>query len=200
VLRDQGRLRAWHKAGIRRASRSNLLELGTTSRFLEEGEAAVEVGALSSMLQYRFESSFGGRETCVASASNYDNNPIAAGRPTGPNQVTAHTAEPARSASDHPLPPPAGGGPNLFLMVLVFLPMLFLLFWMPRSQQKKQAAALAKLQKGDRVVTQSGMIGKLAEVGDRTYKLEIAPGVKVDVLKSSIAGKDGADAPPAEKK
>ena len=89
----------------------------------------------------------------------------------------------------------------MFFMLMLFLPLFFLLFWMPRSQQKKQAAALAKLQKGDRVVTQSGMIGKLAEVGDSTYKLEIAPGVKIDVLKSSIAGKDGADAPaPAEKK
>jgi len=193
-------LRAWHKAGIRRASRSDLLELGTTSRFLEEGEAGRGSWCALLNVEYRFESSFGGRETCVASASNYDNNPIAAGRPTGPNQVTAHTAEPARSASDHPSPPPAGGGPNLFFMLMLFLPLFFLLFWMPRSQQKKQAAALAKLQKGDRVVTQSGMIGKLAEVGDRTYKLEIAPGVKVDVLKSSIAGKDGADAPPADKK
>ncbi len=85
-------------------------------------------------------------------------------------------------------------------MLMLFLPLFFLLFWMPRSQQKKQAAALAKLQKGDRVVTQSGMIGKLVEVGERTFKLEIAPGVKIDVLKSSVAGKDGADAPPAEKK
>jgi len=137
----------------------------------------------------------------VASASNYDTNPIAAGRPTGPNQnqVTAQTAQPPRGASDPP-PPASGGGPNLFFMLMLFLPLFFLLFWMPRSQQKKQAAALAKLQKGDRVVTQSGMIGKLVEVGERTFKLEIAPGVKIDVLKSSVAGKDGADAPPAEKK
>jgi preprotein translocase subunit YajC len=157
----------------------------------------------SPQVEYRFESSFGGRETCVASASNYDNNPIAAGRPTGPNQnqVTAQTAQPTHGANDHPPPAPGGGGPNLFFMLMLFLPLFFLLFWMPRSQQKKQAAALAKLQKGDRVITQSGLIGKLVELGERTFKLEIAPGVKIDVLKSSIAGKDGADAPaPADKK
>lgn len=85
-------------------------------------------------------------------------------------------------------------------LLLMFVPLFFLLFWMPRSQQKKQAAALAKLQKGDRVVTHSGMIGKLVEMNERTYKLEIAPGVKIDVLKSAIAGKDGADAAPSEKK
>jgi preprotein translocase subunit YajC len=85
-------------------------------------------------------------------------------------------------------------------LLLMFVPLFFLLFWMPRSQQKKQAAALAKLQKGDRVVTHSGMIGKLVEMSERTYKLEIAPGVKIDVLKSAIAGKDGADTTPSEKK
>ena len=84
--------------------------------------------------------------------------------------------------------------------LLIFLPLLFLLFWMPRSQQKKQAAALSKLQKGDKVVTHSGMLGKLVEMGDRTFKLEIAPGVKVDVLKSSIAGKDGTEVSPGDKK
>jgi preprotein translocase subunit YajC len=115
------------------------------------------------------------------------------------NQVTAQTAQPARGTSDHPAPP-APGGPNLFFMLMLFLPLFFLLFWLPRSQQKKQAAALAKLQKGDKVVTQSGMLGKLVEIGERTYKLEIAPGVKIDVLKSSVAGKDGADAAPAAEK
>ena len=88
----------------------------------------------------------------------------------------------------------------MLFMLMLFLPLFFLLFWMPRSQQKKQAAALSKLQKGDKVVTHSGMIGKLVEVGERSYKLEIAPGVKIDVLKSSIAGKDGADAATTDKK
>ena len=46
----------------------------------------------------------------------------------------------------------------------------------------------------------AAMLGKLVEMGERTYKLEIAAGVKVDVLKSSIAGKDGTDVSPADKK
>ncbi len=85
-------------------------------------------------------------------------------------------------------------------ILLMVLPMIFLLYWMPRSQQKKQTGALAKLQKGDKVVTHSGMIGKLVEMGERSYKLEIAPGVKIDILKSSIAGKDGVETAPSEKK
>jgi preprotein translocase subunit YajC len=133
----------------------------------------------------------------VSASDSQQNAPVAAGRLTGAPQPIAHTAQPEHPATDHPQ---QSGGPSLMFMLVLFLPLFFLLFWMPRSQQKKQAAALAKLQKGDRVVTHSGFIGKLADMGERTYKLEIAPGVKVDVLKSSIAGKDGAETSSPEKK
>jgi preprotein translocase subunit YajC len=79
------------------------------------------------------------------------------------------------------------------LPVLLLVPLFFLLIWSSRSQKKKQDAALASLQKGDRVVLNSGLIGRLVEIGDRTAKVEIASGVKVEVLRSGITGKDGGD-------
>jgi preprotein translocase subunit YajC len=79
-------------------------------------------------------------------------------------------------------------------MLMLLLPMLLFLMWSSRSQTKKQQAALAALQKGDRVILSSGLIGKLVEQGERTAKIEIASGVKVEVLKSAISGKDGGDA------
>lgn len=84
--------------------------------------------------------------------------------------------------------------------MLLVLPLILLMLWSSRSQQKKQAAALAELKKGDRVLTQSGLIGKLVEIGDRYAKLEISPGVKVDVLKSGLLGKDLGDVAATEKK
>jgi preprotein translocase subunit YajC len=74
------------------------------------------------------------------------------------------------------------------------------MFWSSRSQQKRAAQAIAGLKKGDRVLTQSGLIGKLVEVGDRYAKLEIAPGVKIELLKSGLAGKDTGEAAAPEKK
>ncbi len=65
-----------------------------------------------------------------------------------------------------------------------------MMFFSTRSQQKKQQAALAALQKGDRVLTQSGLVGKLVEMGDRYAKVELAPGVKVDIIKTGLIGKD----------
>jgi preprotein translocase subunit YajC len=79
------------------------------------------------------------------------------------------------------------------LPVLLLVPLFFLLIWSSRSQKKKQEAAIAGLQKGDRVVLNSGLIGRLVEIGDRIAKVEIASGVKVEVLRSTISGKDGGD-------
>jgi preprotein translocase subunit YajC len=81
-------------------------------------------------------------------------------------------------------------------MLILLLPLL-LIFLMTRSQTKKQKQLESSLKVGDRVLAQSGLIGKLIEVGDRTVKLEIAPGVNVQMLKSSIQGLDGADQKPA---
>lgn len=85
-------------------------------------------------------------------------------------------------------------------MILFFLLPLLLVFMMTRSQNKKQRELESALKPGDQVVTQAGLIGKLLEVGERTVKLEIAPGVNVKVLKASIQGVDGDGAKPAEAK
>jgi preprotein translocase subunit YajC len=79
------------------------------------------------------------------------------------------------------------------VMLLMFVPLILFLFWQSRSQQKKQEAAISALKKGDRVVTQSGLIGKLLEVDTRYAKIELAPGVKVQVLRSSLVGRDAED-------
>jgi preprotein translocase subunit YajC len=64
------------------------------------------------------------------------------------------------------------------------------LFWSSRSQQKKQEAAISALKKGDRVVAQSGLVGRLVEIDQRYAKVELAPGVKVQMLRSSLVGRD----------
>jgi preprotein translocase subunit YajC len=82
----------------------------------------------------------------------------------------------------------------MLLMMMAFLPVVFFMFFSNRSQQKKQKEMESKLKKGDRVVTQSGLVGKLVDpVEGRHAKLEIAPGVKVTILRSSISGLDAEE-------
>lgn len=122
--------------------------------------------------------------------------PPAPGRPTAPGgPPPAPRPGPAQPAH-HAAPSHSGGGGSAIGMLfplLLLVPLLFLMFWSTRSQQKKQKAAVDSLKKGDRVLTQSGLVGKLVDLGDRYAKIEVAPGVKVDVLRTGLLGKDTAE-------
>jgi preprotein translocase subunit YajC len=107
-----------------------------------------------------------------------------------PGQATTTTA-PSAPGPASPQEPPSGLG--MLLPILMFLPLILMMFWSSRSQQKKQQKVLAELKKGDFVLTQSGIRGKLVEMGDRFAKIEVAPGMKIDVLKSAVLGKDTAE-------
>ena len=86
---------------------------------------------------------------------------------------------------------------NITMMLLMFAPMLLIIFLLNRSQSKKQKELESKLKKGDRVVASSGLIGKITEMGTRYVKLEISPGVKVQMLKTAIQGLDSGEEPAA---
>jgi preprotein translocase subunit YajC len=123
---------------------------------------------------------------------SFQNIPPAPGRET-----TSGTLAPAAPAVDHaassaPPASPSGLGGMLPMLIMV-VPLVLLMVFSSRSQSKKQGKVLASLQKGDRVITQGGLVGKLIEIGDRYAKVELSPGVKVDILKSGLLGKDDAE-------
>ncbi|RYE85279.1 MAG: preprotein translocase subunit YajC [Myxococcales bacterium] len=105
-------------------------------------------------------------------------------------------------------PPPAGaaappgGALGALFPLLMALPIVVMFLWSSRSQKKQQQELETKLKVGDRVLTQSGLIGKLIEKGDKLIKLEVAPGVKVQMTRASIVGLDATDetAAPAKTK
>lgn len=94
-------------------------------------------------------------------------------------------------------PPPEGGSPfgGMGMMLIMFLPMILIIFFLNRSQSKKQKELESKLKKGDRVITSGGMIGRIAEIsqGSKYVKLEITSGVKIEILKTAIQGLDTGD-------
>jgi preprotein translocase subunit YajC len=123
---------------------------------------------------------------------SFQNVPPAPGRETN-----AITVVPAAPAADHPAAgsnaSSPGGLMGMLPMLIMVVPLVLLMVFTSRSQSKKQGKVLASLQKGDRVIVQGGMVGKLVELGDRYAKVEISPGVKIEVLKSGLLGKDDAE-------
>ena len=77
---------------------------------------------------------------------------------------------------------------NILPLVLIFVIMYFLLI---RPQQKKAKAhreMVANLRRGDQIVTQGGVIGKIAKVkDDNEVEVEIAENIRIRVVRSTIS-------------
>ncbi|MBP8931702.1 MAG: preprotein translocase subunit YajC [Paracoccus sp.] len=85
----------------------------------------------------------------------------------------------------------AGGAAGLasFLpLVLIFVIMYFLMIRPQQKRMKEHRAMVEALKKGDEVVTQGGLVGKITAVRDSELEVEIAPGVKVRVIRSTVTG------------
>ena len=73
-------------------------------------------------------------------------------------------------------------------LILIFAIMYFLLIRPQQKKVKEHQAMVAALRRGDQVVTQGGLIGKVVKVkDDGEVEVEIADGVKVRVVQSTIA-------------
>ncbi len=73
-------------------------------------------------------------------------------------------------------------------LILIFGIMYFLLIRPQQKKVKQHQAMVAGLRRGDQVVTQGGIIGKVVKVKeDGELEVEIAEGVKVRVIQSTIA-------------
>lgn len=98
----------------------------------------------------------------------------------------------------------AGGNNPLslfgFMAVMVGI-MYFLMIRPQQKQLKEHRNLLASLKKGDEVVTQGGILGRIQALSDRTITLEVASGVRLRVLKTSVVSRgtvpdEGASATP----
>ncbi|MDW4496716.1 preprotein translocase subunit YajC [Sulfitobacter sp. D35] len=73
-------------------------------------------------------------------------------------------------------------------LILIFAIMYFLLIRPQQKKMKEHQAMVKALRRGDQVVTQGGIVGKVSKVkDDGELELEIAEGVKVRVIQNTIA-------------
>lgn len=71
-------------------------------------------------------------------------------------------------------------------LIVIFVLFYFMLIRPQMKRAKEQRKMLEGLQKGDEVVTGSGLVGKIAKIGDQYISLEIAEGVVTHVQKQSV--------------
>lgn len=68
-------------------------------------------------------------------------------------------------------------------MILIFW---FLIIRPQMKRQKEHQQKIAGIKKGDQVVTAGGLIGKVMKVDDTYAEIELAQGVRVKAVKSTI--------------
>lgn len=73
-------------------------------------------------------------------------------------------------------------------LILIFAIMYFIMIRPQQKKLKDHKAMVEALRRGDTVVTQGGIVGKVSKIkDDAEVEVEIAEGVKVRVLRSSIS-------------
>jgi preprotein translocase subunit YajC len=94
-----------------------------------------------------------------------------------------------------------GGAPPAWLQFMPFVAMIaifwFLILRPQMRQQKEHRNKIAAIKKGDQVLTGGGLLGKVTRVDDNYADVEIAQGIKVKALKSTIADVIDKTAEPA---
>jgi preprotein translocase subunit YajC len=86
---------------------------------------------------------------------------------------------------------PDAGQQNPLFSLLPFLliaVVFYLVFFRPQQKQvKKHQQFVSELQKGQEVVTNGGIIGRVFQVEDKTVTLDLGGGNKIRIVKSQVA-------------
>ena len=89
----------------------------------------------------------------------------------------AHAADPA----------PAPGLAEFLPMILLFVVFYFVLIRPQMKRAKEHKALVEALAKGDEVVTNGGVLGKITELGENFIQLEVADNTQIKVQRGAIA-------------
>ena len=85
-----------------------------------------------------------------------------------------------------------GGGLNFIIMMVAMFAIFYFLLIRPQQKKAKQHQEMLKaLKKGDRVVTNGGIMGVVTGTAEKFLTIEIAEKVRVRVMRSHVAGKEG---------
>lgn len=98
--------------------------------------------------------------------------------------------------------PGGAGAPSPLLQLVPFIVIFGVMYLlMIRPQMKKQKESkkfMEEIKKGDKIVTIGGIHGKIAEVNDTTFIIEVEGGVRLKIQKTAVSME--GTAPLAEKK
>ncbi|MBA17516.1 MAG: preprotein translocase subunit YajC [Sphingomonas sp.] len=72
-------------------------------------------------------------------------------------------------------------------LILIFVAFYFLMIRPQQKRMKTLQNAIAAVKKGDTVITAGGLVGKVTKTDEQYVEVEVAPGMKVKVVKATLA-------------
>ncbi|MFA6717202.1 MAG: preprotein translocase subunit YajC [Victivallaceae bacterium] len=104
------------------------------------------------------------------------------------NFVTIAAADGACSTSAQG----AGGMIGLVPMIVIFAVMFYFMYRSQKKQAQKRQEMIDKIVKGSDVIVGGGIYGTIVSVKDKTFIVEIADKVNIEVTKGGVNGIIGA--------
>ena len=75
---------------------------------------------------------------------------------------------------------------SILIIVAMFALLYFMMIRPQQRKEKERRKMIEELRAGAHVVFAGGFIGTIVESSEKTFKIEIAPGVEVEVARSSV--------------
>ena len=116
------------------------------------------------------------------------------------NESNATTTQPADAgAAQAPASGQQGGGFGMFVpMLLIFAIFYFMMIRPQQRKEKERRKMIEELRAGAKVIFAGGFIGTIVEAKERTFKIEIAGDVVVEVARAAVQGLAAEEAPAAK--
>ena len=99
---------------------------------------------------------------------------------------TSESAAPADAKNAPANQKKSGGFMDFLPIILIIVVFYFFIFRGNKKQQQKRQEALDRTVKGTRVMLNSGVLGKVVEVREKEFLVEIAENVRVLVVKNGV--------------
>jgi preprotein translocase subunit YajC len=82
-----------------------------------------------------------------------------------------------------------GGMVQILFIVMLFAVFYFLLIRPQQKRAKEHREMLSSLKRGDEIITNGGMLGRITGLTDRYLTVEVAEKIRLRVLRTHILGK-----------
>ena len=119
--------------------------------------------------------------------------------PAAPAPAAATETQPAADGATAPAAPQQQSGFGMLVpMLLIFALFYFMMIKPQQRKEKERRKMIDELRAGAKVLFAGGFIGKIVEAKEKTFRIELADGVVVEVARAAVQSVVTEEAPAAK--